>query len=42
MIVHQIFGIKNIDVSESKHREQTCGCQEERGKERGGLGVWGW
>ena len=25
-----------------RHRDQTCGCQGEMGRERDGLGVWGW
>ena len=24
------------------HREQTCDCQRGGGRERNGLGVWGW
>ena len=24
-----------------RHREQTCGCQEEGGREMKALGVWG-
>ena len=25
-----------------RHGEQTCGCQGGGGRERDGLGVWGW
>ena len=25
-----------------RYRDQTCGCQGGGGRERGGLGIWGW
>ena len=28
--------------AKQKQTEQTCGCQEEGGREWGGQGVWGW